>query len=268
MTGATHGGIILPLRHYRLYPPEAWLGEEVQRTEIDVGTTAFCLVDVYGLGHDPDDADAHEYPALSSASSIGAEGTVVRTAIKPALDVARQLGLPIVYVNNAAPRIEFSRGALGRLLWRVTGYPMEELLAERGADDLEYHRGDGRFVEISKLIAPQAGDYFVRKHAYSGFFETRLDSLLRNLRVETIIFVGFSLDVCLMCTMLDALNLNYEVVLLRDCTLASDLPAEAPTLAFTQRMVTWAEMVVGRTATSADFIAAAQPLLRVPSQTT
>jgi len=122
-------------------------------------------------------------------------------------------------------------------------------------------------VEISKLLAPQVGDYFVRKHAYSGFFETRLDSLLRNLRVETIVFVGFSLDVCLMCTMLDALNLNYEVVLLRDCTLASDLPDEAASLAFTRRMVTWAEMVVGRTTTSVEFIAAAEPLLKNTART-
>jgi nicotinamidase-related amidase len=168
-----------------------------------------------------------------------------------------------VYVNNAAPRIEFSRGALGRLLQRVTGYRMEDLLAERTADDLEYHRGDSRFVEISRLIAPEPGDFFIRKHAYSGFFETRLDSLLRNLGIDTIIFVGFSLDVCLMCTMLDALNLNYEVILLRDCTLASDLPDEAETLAFTRRMITWAEMAVARTTTSADFIAAARPLAEV-----
>jgi nicotinamidase-related amidase len=262
MRAAVSAEIVLPLRHYRLYPPELWLGEQVEPTGVDLRTTAFCLVDVYGLGHDPDDAEAHEYPALSSMSSVNAESEVVRKAIKPALDVARNLGLPIVYVNNAAPRIEFSRGALGSLLRRVTGYPMEELLAEREADDLEYHRGDGRFVEISRLIAPQTGDYFVRKHAYSGFFETRLDSLLRNLSIKTLIFVGFSLDVCLMCTMLDALNLNYDVILLRDCTLASDLPEEAPTFAFTRRMVTWAEMVVARTATSVDFIAAARPLLQ------
>jgi hypothetical protein len=40
--------------------------------------------------------------------------------------------------------------------------------------------------------------------------------------------------------MLDALNRNYRIVLLRDCTLASDTPEEATTLAFTQRMITWA----------------------------
>jgi nicotinamidase-related amidase len=251
------GTITLPLRHYRLYPPERWAGEQVDNVEFDLARTAFCLVDVYGLGHHPEDGQAHEYPALSSASSVGAEGEVVREAISPALAAARKLRLPIIYVNNAAPRIGFSQGALGRLLHRVTGYRMEELLAERYADDFEYHRGDSRFVEISHLISPQAGDYFIRKHAYSGFFESRLDSLLRNLGIENIIFVGFSLDVCLMCTMLDALNLNYEVILLRDCTLASDLPEEAETLAFTRRMITWAEMAVGRTATSNEFIEAA-----------
>ena len=71
-----------------------------------------------------------------------------------------------------------------------------------------------------------------------------------------IVFVGFALDACLLATTLDALYRGYEVVVLRDCTLACDKPDEASTLSFTKRMVTWIEMMVGRTATSQAFIQA------------
>jgi ureidoacrylate peracid hydrolase len=251
----------LPLRHFRQYPPENWAGETTELVQVDVASSAFCLVDVYGLGLHPDDAPPHEYPALSSEASLGREVPMLKERIFPALQAARAIGLPVIYVNNSAPRIEFSKGQLGILLQRVTGYRMEDLMSERDADDREYHRSDSRFVEISKLLAPEPGEYFIRKHAYSGFHETRLDSLLRNLNIRSIVFVGFSLDVCLGSTMVDALNRNYEVILLRDCTLASDTPEESEKLAFTTRMITWAEMVVGRTTTSEDFIDECRSLL-------
>jgi ureidoacrylate peracid hydrolase len=145
---------------------------------------------------------------------------------------------------------------------RVTGHAIDELFAERSADDQEYHRGNSTFVEISKLIAPQPGEHFIRKHVHSGFYETRLDSLLRNLGTETIVFVGFALDACLLATMLDAMYRNYDIVLLRDCTLACDLPSEAESLSFTNRMVTWVEMMVGWTATSQQFVTACQKVGR------
>jgi nicotinamidase-related amidase len=254
------GRLSLPTRHFRMYPPEEFHGKTDAVFDIDASHVAFCLVDVYGLGHHPDDEPAHEYPALSSAGSVPVEAGIIREAIHPSLLAARRAGLPIVYVNNSAPRIALRESAFGELLDRVMGMPMDEILAERVADGLEYTRGDGRFVEISKLLAPEPGEYFIRKHAYSGFFGTRLDALLRNLDVKTLVMVGFSLDCCLLATMIDALQLDYEVVLLRDCTLATDLEDELDGLRFTNRMITWAEMIVGRTATSAAFIEACDQL--------
>ena len=244
----------LPLRHYRQYPPDGWAGEITEDVDVEVTRSAFCLVDVYGLGLHPDDEVPHEYPALSSEASLHREVPILKEHVLPTLEAARAVGLPVIYVNNSAPRIEFSKGQLGMLLERVTGYRMEDLMSEPDADDLEYHRSASRFVQISKLLEPKPGEYFIRKHAYSGFHETRLDSLLRNLDIRSIVFVGFSLDVCLGATMLDALNRDYEVILLRDCTLACDTPEESETLAFTTRMITWAEMVVARTTTSKAFI--------------
>ena len=108
------------------------------------------------------------------------------------------------------------------------------------------------------MIEPLPGDYFIRKHAYSGFFQTRLDGLLRNLGIRTLICVGFALDLCLGCTMLDAMNRNYQTLLLRDCTMAMELPGDVDDLSFTERMITWMEYAIGFTATSKTFIAACE----------
>ena len=59
--------------------------------------------------------------------------------------------------------------------------------------------------------------------------------------------------------MIDALNLNYEVIFLRDCTLSSveSLPGEMQgTYGFTERMMIWSEIYVGRSSTSEDFVRA------------
>jgi ureidoacrylate peracid hydrolase len=64
-------------------------------------------------------------------------------------------------------------------------------------------------------IAP--GDICVDKHRISGFWDTPLDSILRNLGTRTILFAGVNTDQCVMCTLTDANFLGYGCVLLEDC---------------------------------------------------
>jgi nicotinamidase-related amidase len=98
----------------------------------------------------------------------------------------------------------------------------------------------------------------VRKHVYSGFVGTRLDLLLRYLDIKNLFVVGFSADACLLTTVIDALWRNYKVVLLRDCTLANDLPDEQAELLGTQRMVTLLESLYCVSVTSQEFVEAAR----------
>jgi nicotinamidase-related amidase len=247
------GVLRLPLRYYRLYPPERFEGETTEMSEVSTAATAFCLVDVYGVGHHPDDPAPHEYPALSAVGSLPVEGRIIRERILPALDAARRAGLPIVYVNNSAPRIALERSTFSLWIENQMGCSMADAFGETGADGFEYTKSDSTFVSISKLLAPEPGDYFIRKHGYSGFFGTRLDLLLRNLGAKHIIFVGFSLDCCLLATMMDAIQLEYRVIFLRDATLALDLDEERDDLRFTKRMVTLAEMNTGMSTTTAEF---------------
>ena len=244
-------------RYYRIYPPEKFLGHAEEDLELDLETTAFLAVDVYGLGFSADDeGEPHEHPTMSLAASFEKEKEIVVNGIRPSMDAARSVKMPIVYLNNSAPRIEVERSEMGKLMQRTCGLGWDEWGNEDMVDPREYVYGDSTAVKFSKIMEPQPGDYFVRKHAYSGFHETRLDGLLRHLEVKTLVCVGFALDICLHCTMIDAMNRNYRVILLRDCAMALELPEEVEDLAFTKRMILWTEYCVGYSATSEDFISA------------
>lgn len=250
--------IELNLRHYRAYPQRDFLGHITETVEIDVDKTAFVLVDVYGLGFSEEDATPHPRSSLDSWT-VDQEKTVNVERIKPSLDAARALGLPVIYVSNSAPRIALSKSEFAKQLKRSLDIVFEELCAEDNIDPREYYYGESQFLKHSKLLEPQESDYYIRKLYYSGFKDTHLDALLRDLDVKTLVFVGYAADVCLHSTMIDALNLNYEVILLRDCTLScvETLPQETEgTYGFTERMVLWSEIYVGRSTTSVDFIRA------------
>lgn len=248
----------LPLRHYRAYPQRDFLGHACESVEFDTSKMAFVVVDVYGLGYSDEDDIPHQRSA-SDFWTVDQEKRVNEERIKPALDAARVLGLPIIYVSNSAPRIALHNNELIKQLKRSIDFDWEVNCAEDTIDPLEYHHGPSKFLKYSKILEPQPQDYFIRKLYYSGFKDTRMDTLLRDLNVKTLVFVGFAADVCLHCTMIDALNLNYEVILLRDCTLSGieAVAGEKPgTYGFTERMVIWSEIYVGRSTTSEDFIRA------------
>jgi len=238
-----------PVRYYRWFPAEEHLGQTAAMVDLDPTHTAFLLVDPYL----PSETD------LSSKDyALWRDATLDHIA--PALAAARRAGLPVVYAVNSAPRVALGRSAFARKLHLSLGLDMEDAFQEPAVDGFEYCQGERHQLHFPESVAPKPGDYYVRKSCYSGFHGTRLEILLRNLEIHHLICVGFRLDACLMSTMLDALYRNHEIILLRDCTLASELPHEIDDLAFTRRMILWFEALVGVTADSEAFIAGCEGL--------
>jgi ureidoacrylate peracid hydrolase len=246
------GTIRISGRHYRSYPAGNYLGYEERALELDTAATAFVMVDVYGAP--PEEAD-YEGPGLEYM--LGEASDIVANRIAPSKIAAKRLGVPCVYVTNSAPRIELEQSAYGRQRHDNVDASLDDLFSENCNDPLEYVSGDSRYVQHSSVIAPEDDDYYIRKHVYSGFWETRLDSLLRNLEIKTLIFSGFAADICLLGTMVDALYRNYDVILLRDCTQAVEIPeVDGPNHTFTERICLWTECHLGHTVTSTEWIAA------------
>ena len=238
-------------RYYRWYPSGAHLGYTEETVDLDLDETAFLLVDVYCTGAQQ---QLMERVVGDKYTQLWYDITVQNIA--PALRAARAIGLPIIYVNNSAPRVALEHSEFAEKLRKSLGFYMTQEFTEPMVDPREYHQGPAMQLQFPAAVEPQPGDHFVRKHCYSGFFDTRLDTLLRNLRVHNLICVGFVADACLFTTITDAVFRNYKVILLRDCTLASELPHEVEEMRNTQRMVLWIETIIGTTVTSMEFVQA------------
>ena len=71
---------------------------------------------------------------------------------------------------------------------------------------------------ISILVLIEDEDIIIEKDRYSAFVYTNLDLILRTNHVKTLIFSGVATNVCVESTIRDAFQLNYNTVLLSDCT--------------------------------------------------
>lgn len=66
-------------------------------------------------------------------------------------------------------------------------------------------------------VGPEPTDLIVsRIHGLTPFTRTSLDQILRNMGVRTLIVVGVSLNIGVMGTVISAVDLGYNVILVRD----------------------------------------------------
>jgi ureidoacrylate peracid hydrolase len=242
--------LALPSRYYRAYPVGAPLGTAEEALDLDPCRTVFLLVDVYGRGFD--DENPTSQPDLPGfyAADARASRDIVRDHIVPAKLAAIRAGLPVVYLTNHLSPTLNSQSEWRNVTLRV-----------HNVDVLECWREPNDILAYSNVIAPRPGEYVVKKQAYSGFFETQLDSLLRSLDGYNLVTVGFDSRICLHTTVLDAMYRNYRVIVLRDA-IGTSLPANGDDAETSDgkwadaTAVRFIETNVGYTATTTEWIAA------------
>lgn len=79
-----------------------------------------------------------------------------------------------------------------------------------------FHAGS-RDSEIAPELAPAEGDVVVPKQRWSSFFQTNFDLQLRVRGIDTIVIAGGSTDVGIASTVYAARDLDYGIVVVRDC---------------------------------------------------
>jgi nicotinamidase-related amidase len=180
-----------------------------QNLQIDLKRTAIIVID---MQNDFCHADGW-------LASIGVDIASARTPIAPLqalLPRLREVDVPVIWLNwgNRPDRMNLSPSILHVYKPAGVGTGLGDPLAN-GARVLE--EGSWAAAVVDELaIAPE--DICVSKYRMSGFWDTPLDSILRNLRVDTVLFAGVNVDQCVLATLIDANCLGYDCVLLSDCS--------------------------------------------------
>ena len=115
--------------------------------------------------------------------------------IKRLTDAARMYGTPVIYLTDAhSPNdLEFRK------------WPPHAIKGTWGAG-------------IIDELAPAKGDYVIEKTTYSAFFETGLDTMLKDLGVGRVIITGQHTNICDRHTAADAFFRGYKIAIVPDAT--------------------------------------------------
>ena len=75
-------------------------------------------------------------------------------------------------------------------------------------------------AEVVDELEPIPGEYVIRKRRFSAFFETEALLLLRSIGAKTLVVCGVQTPNCVRATVVDAVEHDFRVVVLRDATKA------------------------------------------------
>jgi nicotinamidase-related amidase len=128
----------------------------------------------------------------------------------------RQAGASIIWLNwgNRADLANMPPNQIHLYKPHGVGIGLGDPLPGSGAPVLEKESWAAAIVDE---LVPAPGDFRVDKYRISGFWDTPLDSILRNLAVRTVLFAGVNTDQCVLCTLQDANFLGYGCVMVTDC---------------------------------------------------
>ena len=144
--------------------------------------------------------DLSSFPQLAAAAERA--GVVANTA--RLLAAARPLGIPVVHCT-AEFRADRAGTTVNCQLVAAVLHNPDHLLAGTAATELMAPLGP----EPTDLVSP-------RLHGVSPFSGTSLDTWLRNLGVGTVVATGVSVNLGVLGLAIEAVNLGYQVVVVRD----------------------------------------------------
>jgi ureidoacrylate peracid hydrolase len=155
-------------------------------------------------------------------ASLGIDIAPAAALIAPINQVTshlRDLNVPVVWLNwgvradrlNLSPGTQHPFNPNGRgpgLAGVVTTHSPEYRLLQKGSWG----------AQIAEGLVRGSQDIYVDKHRISGFWDTPLDAILRNLDVTTLLFAGINADHCVLGTLMDANFHGFDTILIQDCT--------------------------------------------------
>lgn len=145
-----------------------------------------------------------EGACAKSGKDVNAVKSII-PPLKKLTTLAHKTNLPVIYIRTIHEKVTDSE------VWckRMNG----------STDDI--CRRDTWGSEFYK-ITPCKSDIIVEKHRYSAFIGTKLATILRTLKIETLLLAGVATNVCVESTVRDGYMLDYNILLFEDCCAAFD----------------------------------------------
>ena len=187
------------------------LATDSKTVRLDLAKTALIVVDMQNDFCHPEGWLAH----------IGVDIAPARQPIAPLQKLVPRLqaaGVPVLWLNWGNRPDLLNISAATRHVYNPTGsgVGLGDPLPSNQSPVLQVNSWAAAIVDELQSVA--AGDIRVDKYRMSGFWDTPLDSILRNLGRTTLLFAGVNADQCVMVTLQDANFLGYDCLLLKDCT--------------------------------------------------
>ena len=194
-------------------PVRLRIAAEPQSVVLDLRRTAIVVIDMQN-----DFCTAGGW-----VDQIGGDYRPDRAPIGPlqnVLPALRTAGVPVIWVNwgNRPDLANMPPNQIHLYKPTGSGLGLGDLLPGSGAPVLQK---DSWAAAVVDELEPHPGDIKVDKHRISGFWDTPLDSILRNLGIRSILFAGVNTDQCVLHSLTDANFLGYGCILLEDCCATS-----------------------------------------------
>jgi ureidoacrylate peracid hydrolase len=177
---------------------------------LDPKKTALLVVDMQGYFLDPDQ------PAyLPGGNGAPSSETVLENTVR-VVDLCRRHGIQVIW----------SRWGLRGDGWDVGRWAPKWPTWRAGTP--EGPSWENPAIEIAPPLKPGPDEPVFDKSRYSSFWGTPLDSFLRHIPdVDTLVMVGVTTNFCVRYTVEDAFSRDYRVLVLADCTTATNDPIQA-----------------------------------------
>jgi nicotinamidase-related amidase len=184
-----------------------------QEVTFDLSRTAIVVVDMQNDFCHPE----------GWLSSIGVDTSAAREIVPALADLLSELRaveVPVIWLNwgNRPDRINLPPNVIHVYDPDGTGGGIGDRATARSTAVLTEGSWGAAIVD-ELAVAPQ--DIHIPKFRMSGFWDTVLDSTLRALRVDHLLFAGVNTDQCVLATLIDASCAGYDCLLVSGVTATS-----------------------------------------------
>ena len=154
---------------------------------------------------------------------IGVDISRARAPIAPLsalLPGLRAADVPILWVNwgNRPDRLNLSPALLHVYNPDGQSVGLGDALPASPVPNAKVLERDSWAAAVVDGLTVHPSDIRIHKYRMSGFWDTELDSVLKNLGVTSVFFGGVNADQCVLATLMDANFLGYDTILIEDCS--------------------------------------------------